>query len=499
MSDTVSAPPIVPQKASGGTKFFYGFGSVAYGVAGIALASSLLTPYMNRVMHLPALWVGTVLMLTLMLDAVIDPMIGQFSDNLRTRWGRRHPLLYVSGPLIAVAVVLFWNSPVGQSETMKWVYLIGTLILMRVTVSLYEVPSSALAPELAPDYHDRTSVLSYRYFFGVIGGLIMTVILYRVYLTPANGGMLNPAGYGSYAILAAAVIFGSILISALGTHGQIRNFAKPAVRPITWAGTLREMSVTLTNRSLLVVMLSGLLSGVATGMSNALSQYFQLELWHLDNNQIGSLAFAGLPATFAAVLMATPLSRAFGKKKAMIGLFAVYLATGVLPLSLNMMGVLKGDGSPLVFWVLFIDAVVAGALAIAGLIIVSSMIADVVEDTAVKTGQRSEGLLLAANGLLPKFTSGIGVFLGGVLLEVVAFPRDAGQGQVPAEIMQRLALMYLPASAILTGMAIAVLGWYRIDKETHERNLATLAEAAALADRATGEEPSPSTARPGSF
>jgi len=110
----------------------------------------------------------------------------------------------------------------------------------------------------------------------------------------------------------------------------------------------------------------------------------------------------------------------------------------------------------------------------------------VVEDNAVKTGERSEGLLFAANGLLPKFSAGIGAVMAGVLLSVVHFPAHALQGTVPPALMRELTLIFLPIYAIIVSISIFVLLFYRIDRGVHERNLERLSEAAALA--ATAEQ-----------
>ncbi|WP_442956732.1 MFS transporter, partial [Phenylobacterium sp. Root77] len=212
------------------SKVFYGFGSVAFGVATLGLSSAVLQPYLNRVIGLPALWVGTAIMATLILDAFIDPAIGQWSDKLRTRWGRRHPLMYAAAPLVAVACIAFWNSPADWPPETVGLYLIGMLVLLRLCVSLYEVPSQALAPELSSDYHQRTSLFSYRFFFGVIGGFGMNVVLYQVFLSPENGGILNRDGYAQYGVLAALVMAASILVSAIGTHRHIPHLAAPPER-----------------------------------------------------------------------------------------------------------------------------------------------------------------------------------------------------------------------------------------------------------------------------
>src|SRR5438128_12311031 len=76
-------------------KLFYGSGSIAYGVKDFGFGTLLLL-YYNQVVGLPAAEVSFAIFLVLCIDAVVDPMIGQISDNLRTRLGRRHPFMYAS-------------------------------------------------------------------------------------------------------------------------------------------------------------------------------------------------------------------------------------------------------------------------------------------------------------------------------------------------------------------------------------------------------------------
>lgn len=474
--------PAAPERLSFRTKFYYGLGSVAFGVSTLGLSSSLLQPYLNRVIGLPALWVGTAIMLTLMLDALIDPVIGHISDKLRTPFGRRHPLMYLAIPCVAVACVAFWNTPPEWGPEKAGPILVGLLVLLRLSVSLYEVPSAALAPELAPDYNDRTGLFSYRFFFGVVGGLAMNVVLYRFYLSPEAGGILNPEGYGRYGVTAALVMAGSILVSSLGTHNRIPHLIRPEERKVPTSQVIREVIGTISNPSLVVVMISGLCSGVATGLTNALSQYFYVELWGLDAKAVSLIAVAGVAASLSGVALAAPASKLLGKKRAMLTLFTISVITGALPQLLRLLGLMPPNGSPWVVTILVGDLFVSTTLGITGYIIISSMIADVVEDAAVKTGVRSEGLLFAANGLLNKFTAGFGVFLSGLLLTIVAFPTHAAPGTVGPDIMRHLSLIYLPITVAMNGLSLFVLVFYRIDQETHERNLATLAQAAALAE-----------------
>lgn len=70
-----------------------------------------LMPFFNQVVGLPAPWVGAAIMISLMLDALCDPLIGQWSDHLESRRGRRHPFLYASAVPVALAFYLLWNPP----------------------------------------------------------------------------------------------------------------------------------------------------------------------------------------------------------------------------------------------------------------------------------------------------------------------------------------------------------------------------------------------------
>ena len=89
------------------TKLYYGFGAVAYGVKDNGFSYFLLL-YYNQVLGLPAAWVGAAIMLALVFDAISDPIVGYTSDNLHSRWGRRHPFMY--GSVIPVGLALFFAS-----------------------------------------------------------------------------------------------------------------------------------------------------------------------------------------------------------------------------------------------------------------------------------------------------------------------------------------------------------------------------------------------------
>ena len=255
------------------------------------------------------------------------------------------------------------------------------------------------------------------------------------------------------------------------------------------AETAREIFAILTNRSLLAVMGSGLLSGVAMGVTNSLQSFMNFYFWGLTPQVVAWITLSAVFATIAGVVAAPFLARALDKKRTMITVFLISIFAGVVPVTLRLLGLMPPNGSPLIPLILGTDLFTWGALALVGAVIISSMIADVVEDSAVKTGVRSEGLLFAANGLIPKITGGVGVVIGNLMLELVRFPAGAlGGHAVPVDptIMRNLALVSLPTGATLNLLSVAVLGFYRIDKRSHEANLETLRLAAGLVTPPTG-------------
>ncbi|MGH8322480.1 MAG: MFS transporter [Steroidobacteraceae bacterium] len=474
-SDSTSNRPPLTLSAN----IFYGVGSIAFGVHLTTLSSALLLFY-NQVVGLPAAWVGAAMMVTLIFDAICDPLIGEWSDHTRSRWGRRHPFMYASAVPAAVAFYFLFDPPLGWSQSHLLLYMAAMLVTVRVLLSLYEIPSSALGPELTLDYDQRTSLMSSRFFFGTLGGAGISVLALQVFLRKDAThplGLLSPVGYRETALAAGIAIFLSIMISCLGTHRFIASLVHEPRLRTTWREKLGELTGTLTNRSFLALTISGIVGAVSAGLRQGLDFYISAYFFGLTPAQMSYLAVAALFAAFAGVALAPAISKRFGKKPAMIGVFFASLFASVAPITMRLVGLLPPNGTGTLFAIVLVFSFISAVLGLSGFIIVSSMMADVVEDAAVSTGQRSEGLLFAANGLISKCVTGVGTFFSGLLLAWVRFPRHAVPGQVDPAILHKLGLVFVPIVATFSAIAIAVLMLYDIDRSTHLRNIERLAGA----------------------
>ena len=460
------------------TKLAYGFGAVAFGVKNNGFDYFLLLFY-SQVMGVDAPLVGLALLIALVFDAFSDPIVGYLSDNTHSRWGRRHPWMYASALPVAVCYFLLWDPPAGLTGNALFPYILVLAILIRVSITLFEVPSSALSAELTEDYDDRTSLFSYRYFFGWIGGTLMATVALAAFLVPTEtitNGLLNKQGYGTYGVVASVVILISILVTSLGTHNRIPYFkAPPPKRAMSIKRIFVEIYETLSNKSFLALFLTALFGAVAAGLSAGLTFYMSGYFWEFSTDQISVLSFSIIISAFVALFVSPIISRRIGKKRGAIiaGISAFTIAP--MPVVLRLLDLMPENGDPMVFPIVWLAFITEITLVITLSILTSSMMADLVEDSEIRTARRSEGVLFAAATFARKAVQGFGVLAASAVLALVQFPKGVAPGQVPDETVFRLGLYYAPILFFVWMLAIASLKLYRIDRGQHEENLRTLA------------------------
>jgi GPH family glycoside/pentoside/hexuronide:cation symporter len=471
------------------TKLFYGFGSVAFGVKDNGFAFFLLL-YYNQVLGLPERWVGFGIMFALLADAISDPIVGYLSDHLHSPWGRRHPFMYAAALPAGVSYYFLWNPPAGLSATQLFAYFIVLSVLVRVLIGCYEIPSASLVAELTDHYDERTSILSYRFFFGWWGGLTMAVLAYTVFLTPDAThavGVLNPNGYQTYGLAASLIMSAAILISAAGTHSYIPHLRRPSPRHGRGLpGAVAEIAQTLANRSFLGLFCAGIFGGMAAGITAALTLYFNTYFWELSSLQMSVLTLLNFVSAAVAFALGPGLSRRLGKKRAAITAALVVVVFGPMPITLRLFGLFPANGSPLLLPTLALFNTTLVALFIMASIYIASMLADVVEDNEVGTGRRSEGVFFAVNAFVQKSVSGIGIFSSTLLLGLIGFPRGAQPGAVDEIVVRNLGLVYVPTLVLLYVITLGCLSIYRISRATHEANLERLARGQSATISAAG-------------
>jgi len=466
------------------TRAGYGLGALAAGISGTVLGGSLLQLYFNQVVGLPAAWVGAAVMASIVIDAVVDPLIGRFSDGLRTRWGRRHVMMYASAAPAALGVMLMWHAPGALGPAGMLAFMVVMLTFVRLAVSCFDIPLRALAPELAPDYHDRTGLIAWRFVFGIAGGAAMNAVLYYVFLREDASnptGLLNQQRYVAFGTFTAAIMFITIVASTAATHHRIRHLHVPPVKRPSLRETLRELKVSIAQPGLVILMFATLLNGFGGGLQFGLDIYIVRYFWELKpqaNAVIGLMAPAG---ALISLWVAPKISSRVGKRPYMVVCYVGWLLLFLAPYLLRWAGAMPANGSTGLL--VAISALSLGALVCAFGVhtVLQSMLSDAADDASVKTGRRSEGTLFAAYWVLDKWGQGIGALAAGLVLAVVAFPTRAVPGALPPHVVNGLVLASAPLVAGCNVFALYMMSRFRLSRDQHAANIEALRDREATA------------------
>ena len=463
-----AVPPV--RRIAAGTMLAYAFGAVAYGVKDSGFGTFLLLFHI-QVIGLPAATVGLVIMLALVIDAIIDPAVGFFSDRTRSRWGRRHPWMYAAALPIAVGWALLWHPPEGWGPTATLAWLFVAAVLVRSAVSCYEVPSVALTAELTADYDERTRIMAYRYLFGWAGGLTMLVSAYGYFLasSPAfPNGLLNRAGYGAFGLAGAVLMATAILVSAAGTHHEIKKLPKQLAAPASLRDSFGELRATVNNRGFLLLMLGGVCAYTNQGVNYALSNYMYTYVWGFAGWIMALLPLVLFAGVFIAFIMAPRVARRFGKPRSATAFVLISAGFNTVPYLARYLRLLpEMNSAPGLALLLFIFMGMT-AFGVSGFIVGASMMADVVEDSEARTGLRSEGVFFAGSFFVQKCTSGLGIFVAGLILAFAGFPEAAKPGEVSPETLDRLTMIFAGMYLTLACIAAFFFSRFPFGRAEHE-------------------------------
>lgn len=378
---------------------------------------------------------------------------------------------------------MLWHPPqTTPGLILGWLLL--SAILARGALAMNEVPSLALAPELTPDYHERTIVIRYRFLFGWAGGLTILMLAYGVFLAPprAPTGPSAREGYHLYAIFGAVMMVASVLVSALGTQRRVAHHALPPVAPQTGAEFRRGLRETLTNRAFVVLMVAGIFGYVNQFIGFGISNYNLQFTWQFGPRELVLYSLSLVVAAFAAFVLVTPVQRALGKVRAaaLLGMSGLLICN--LPFVLRLLRAFPEPGSgALLPTYLFLNGV-GVALGIGAMIITTSMMSDVVEASQERTGRREEGLFFAGALLMQKCASGFGILITGLILSIARFPALALPGHVPVAVIDSMSWSLVITTTLIQLVSSLAILRFPFGQAEHDRRLVKLAVASGERD-----------------
>lgn len=428
-------------------KLYQGVGALPGSHKDFAFNVCLLLFY-SQVLGLPATWVSIALAIALVADAVTDPLVGSFSDSFRSRLGRRHPLMYVAALPLGMAMYALFSPPasVAASSGALLAWLLAATLAVRLIFTFFVVPWNALASEYSTDYEERTSIITYRYLVGWIGGATFALLMYSFIFPPTEeqtNGLLVRENYATFALVIASLMSLWALITTHMTRSQVAFLPQPAGPPARFRfGTaLHEVRLALANDNFRRLFLAVLLFAAIDGVGKTFDPYMNIFFWEFttDDLRFFSATIIGAFLAFGAVPL---LQVRYQKQTILVATLSAVMINGMLRVIFRFIEVWPPNQDPLLLPMLIAHSAVQVFLLTAAGIMFASMIADIVDEQEARVNLRQEGVFSSALGFSAKATSSVGLIAGGLLLDhVIGFPLEAQPGAVAQETLVRLAIV----------------------------------------------------------
>ena len=465
-------------RANRSTQFFYGFGSIAVGIKNNLLGTFLLI-YYNQVLGLDAWTVSTAFFLALIIDAVSDPIIGIWSDRTNSKYGRRHPFLYFSIIPFSLAYYFLIAGPApGEMDdgNLFW-RLVFLLMILRISMTLFEVPRGALAPELSKDYDQRNTLASLSMMFGWFGGAGIDFIARYYWLD----SFVDFNGYQILAFWGGIGIFIGTAVTTIGTHRNIPELHKPPARSLDLRSFSSELIQTLSNKSWLVLFASGCFYSLLVGLESGVGTYYNEYLWQWKPQTIAAWSLITPICVIALVGFAPRIAYGRNKKRITVGIFLTTVIVGPMPIAFRLIDIYYGtniipaNGSDGLWYLLAIHGASMASLGALGFVFIGSMVMDITEQVENKTGRREEGLLGTVSSFVHKLVGAGGVLVSGIILTVAGFDNPDMAGELyGGEVINRFALIHLIISMTLPFVSTLLVLMYDIDRGKHNTHISDL-------------------------
>lgn len=433
-------------------------GTMDYVATGLS-TSVLWMPYFNIGLGINPAILGTILMILRGWDAFVDPVMGNWSDNTRTRWGRRRPFMVVGAILTAALFPFIWRVPSGFGTTGQIAYLIVIGMVFFTCFSCWSMPYFGLQLELTPDYDERTRLTAWMTLCGkftsLAGGWVLAILTSHWFANPVTGkeDIVNALKTCSW-FIAAFILIAGLLPPLFVKERYYETETKNQARDPLWQSIRESMRCgplwLLIGTSFFLVL--------GSTFSGVLGQYMNIYFV----NQ-GRLAHASIvsgwsqTAMFATGILTIPFWTWMGERFDKKILVAVLLTGSMLGHLLNYV-CLRADEP----YLQLIPAVFSSMVVSAVWLFLPSMKADVADYDELKTNRRREGALNAFYSWFIKAAITLAAGAGGIALHLTGF--NSAVVNQPPEVLERMRLIYLTLPFALWSVTLIFIRFYPLSR-----------------------------------
>lgn len=427
-------------------------------------ASSFLMIFYTKVLGLSGALVGTIFLVSRIVDAFTDIGMGRLVDTLKpAKDGRFRPWIRrMSIPVVIACILMFMYVVKDWSYNAKVVYAFVTYLLWgSICYTAINIPYGSMSAVLSSEAKDRASLSTFRSIGASLATLVIGVVTpLFIYTTDAAGNeVLIPQ---NFTIL--AVIYG---VLAIICYFLCYKFCTERVQIMpetnkTKGSGLKLIKALFTNRALLTIICAALLLLLAMLMSQTMNPYLFMDYFK-RGKVLSVLGIINTGAVLLVSLFTTKLAKRFGKKE--VASISVLLAS-VTYFALYLLKIQNIT----VFIIFFFIATIGISMFN---VVIWAFITDVIDYHEVKTYKREDGTIYAVYSFARKLGQALAGGIGGFALTAIGYVSEAtSQTKAVTDNIYNVSTL-IPALAYL-GVALIMLFAYPLNKKRVEANIAEL-------------------------
>ena len=406
----------VSQKRPFGTKdkVGYMFGNVANDFTFI-FASLFLTVFYTDVLKINAALVGTMFLLSRIVDAFTDTAMGRIADKVKAnKAGKFKPwLIRVCGPVALASFLMYQTGMADASYGVRIAYMFVTYLLWgSVCYTAINIPYGSMSSVMSDKAEDRAALSTFRGVGSLIPQVLIGVVMPMfLYTTLADGTkVVNEGAFPWVALFLSVASCGCYILCYFMCTERI-EVKKDETKKVSFRET---MSALVHNRALIGLVIVYVSFLGAQMLNQTINNYIFKDYF---NNTMGLtvLNAAGFVPALALAPIAVPLTKKFGKKE--IGIAASIMGT----VAYLLLFIMHTDN----VWLYVVFSIV-GSLGF-GLfnLIIWAFVSDIIDEYEVKHGIREDGTIYAVCSFSRKIGQAIASALGGWSLAWIGYVEGA--------------------------------------------------------------------------
>ncbi len=407
--------------------------------------------FFTDVVGLSAVFAGAMISLGTLWDAITDPVVGGISDNLKCKYGRRRPLIIgVAIPFVFISILMFTNW--GFSESVAKVYFVIIILLYYTAQTVLDISSSALGSEMTLDYDERSTLATYKNYFGLLATVAISPTLV---LVAYFGEFFENPDYGWSCTVAVYMMIALIFIMILwrATRGYERHRGEGTSK--FSVADIKELFNNKATRIVAIIFAIGIFSNT---INYSIQVYYFTNYAQLTGGQIASVTMVFGVASIIGAWVVEILMKKYGKKLAWVigvGSEGIVLAA--------MVGLFIHPGQIGMIYALVILMAIGNAAVYQ---VPWAMIPDCVDVTELSTGKRIDGIVFGTVAFLQKASGALGAALLGILLTAIGYSDAAVQ---TPETLAGLKNVFGFLVGGLYLISVIIVLKYPLSKKKHDR------------------------------